>query len=111
MQLTEQDNGRTIEIKTGEQLIVVLKENPSTGFLWQVDAVDPAILRAGESGFTPKVTKIGSAGFRRFPFDAISPGAVAIRAKLWRSWEGDASTTERFEIAVTVADPLPSPPI
>ena len=102
MELTAQDNGRAIELKVGEQLTIALAENPSTGFLWQAETPVPAILRAGESTFTPKAAKIGSSGLRRFLFEGVAPGSATFRAKLWRSWEGDASVTERFEIAVTV---------
>ena len=102
MELTAQDNGRAIELKVGEQLTIALAENPSTGFLWQAESVDPAILRAGESTFTPKAAKIGSSGLRRFPFDGVAPGSATLRAKLWRSWEGEASVAERFEVAVSV---------
>src|SRR6266508_2690184 len=45
-QLTEADTGRSIELHIGDELEVTLPSNPTTGFQWEVSAVDTSILRS-----------------------------------------------------------------
>src|SRR5688572_4989878 len=38
--LTEQDNGRTVTVTEGQNVVVKLQSNPSTGYKWEVASTD-----------------------------------------------------------------------
>lgn len=100
MTLSEEENGRRIELKAGEVVTVRLKENATTGHRWAVesagglDLVDDHYERGG--GAT------GSAGVRVLLFRSSSAGAHDLRLKNRREWEGDSSIIERFKVTVVV---------
>jgi predicted secreted protein len=79
MSLSEQDNGRTIEIRHGDQLAIVLEGSPVGGYQWDWNQTaagdDPSLLLAGEPSF-----KIdwGGRGRTRFTFETQHPGRTTI---------------------------------
>lgn len=103
-QLTEADNGSTVDVGVGDQIIVTLPENPTTGYLWAVDQVDQAMLTLQASDYvssdSPGAT--GSGGQRTFTFVAEQAGATDLQLKNWRDWEGDSSIVERFSLTVRI---------
>ena len=101
--LTQQDNGRLVNVAKGSEILLSLPENPTTGFRWQLDDLAGHILESGESMFEPRSNAAGAAGVRLFHFKVIGEGETKVRAKHWRQWEGDSSVTERFEVTVKVA--------
>lgn len=103
VQVTMADNGSSVELSRDDTLAVSLKENPTTGFRWEIDIVDEAVLSLARSTFmTAQDAGIGGGGVRQFEFSAVSPGECQIGLKLWRSWTGDSSIRERFSLRVRV---------
>lgn len=103
--LTEDDQGKTITVHPGDQVVINLAENPTTGFQWAYDPVDNALLAldSSASGYTPSPGgAIGGGGKHVWTFDAKGPGTVHLQFKLWRSWEGDASIIKRFGVAIQI---------
>lgn len=99
--LTRADNGKTIQVHPGDEIIISLDENPSTGYKWAVDKTDNAILSLQNSGFTPTSGgAVGSGGTRVFTFVAKSAGSVQLQLKYWRSFEGDSSIVQRFSVTI-----------
>ena len=92
--LTEQDKGKTITVHQGDQVIISLKENPTTGYRWTIDKGDNALL-------TLNTTQTG-AGRHLLVFDAKEPGTVHLQLKLCRSWEGDSSIRDRFDVVIQI---------
>ena len=45
IQVAARDNGGRVELKPGQVLVVTLESNPSTGYQWEVVAVDTAVLQ------------------------------------------------------------------
>ena len=97
--LTQDDKNKTFELATGESVVLSLQENPTTGYVWAVTGYED-VLALQESDYAPASSAIGSHGTRRFSFVAKKPGAVMLRFKLWREWEGDASIIESFNINI-----------
>jgi predicted secreted protein len=100
--LTEADADAPRVIAVGETIELRLIENPSTGYTWSV-TLDPSTAAAvvadrwtpaGGSGAQPMP---GASGTRDLTIAIKRPGPLAIRAKNWRAWEGDASVTQRLE--------------
>ena len=103
MTLTRGDNGKTIEVQAGDNVVVRLEENPTTGFVWAIDQDNDDILPLQNSDYTMAPSAgIGGGGQRSLTFKAQKAGTVSLQLKLWREWEGDRSITERFFVTVQV---------
>ena len=104
LELTQADNGKSVEARPGDLIIIRLPENPTTGFRWTVDKVDPLYVEAQGSSFSAaRDAAVGGGGERTFSFKVKGEGGTGnIGLKLWREWEGDASVIERYRVAVKV---------
>ena len=49
--LTSADNGRTVDLRVGDQVTLRLPENPSTGYRWAVDAADASLVEIQEGEY------------------------------------------------------------
>jgi inhibitor of cysteine peptidase len=100
--LTQADNGKTIMAEPGSRVVVVLPENPTTGYSWTPEAVDPDLPLLSSEYSTAHGGGIGGGGTRTLEFQAKSPGDHRIRLKRWREWEGDKSVRERYQVGVRI---------
>lgn len=102
--LTEQDNGRDIDLNAGETLIVRLPSNPSTGYNWAV-AGEPAPLKLQKSTFHKKAgyaKAVGDAGTSVFQLTASSSGIANLTLVYRRSWEYNTPPLKTFSVRVNV---------
>ena len=101
--LTEADKGKTIDVPQGTEVLIRLKENPTTGYRWAIDQNDDTVLPLQSSNFssTPGAA-VGAGGTRIFTFTAKQPGTAHLQLKLWREWLGDSSITERYDVTIQV---------
>jgi predicted secreted protein len=109
--LTASVNGTTVEAAVRSEVVLELRENPSTGYLWDVETDDG--LQIVSSVFTQDPAPpdyIGVPGWHRFGLVAAAPGAFEVRGKLWQEFAGESSVTERcvFTIHATQAAPATS---
>ena len=101
--LTRADDGRTVDLSSGDALELRLKENPTTGYQWALEPDGGAVLALEASDYVaPTGPAVGGGGERVFTFKARQAGSATVRLKLWRAWEGEKSITERFAATVHV---------
>ena len=99
----ENDYSNEIILPMDATLRVALRENPSTGYRWQVEDISRNCLRMISKKFGANhAHAIGSAGIAVFYFKPIKPGRCTLYLKLWRSWEGDTSIVKRFQKTVSI---------
>ena len=96
-ELTEEDNGRTLELRVGDTVTVGLRSNPTTGYDWypRHGAGDVQIL--AEKGTLYQVDSApasagalpvaGQGGTHYFAFRVIGPGICGIALEYKRPWE------------------------
>jgi inhibitor of cysteine peptidase len=98
----ESDNGRTVDVRLGEEVRITLPENATTGYRWAIDRYDEEFIEAlaTEPHYTAKA--IGSGGEVTFIFKGKQAGTGEIVLKHWRHWEGESSITKRFSIRLNV---------
>ena len=102
--LTEADNGRAVHVRQGDVVVVRLRENPTTGYRWTVDEGESSLIKVHQPEYAgPGTSKAGGSGEVTWRIEATAPGTVEIRLKLSRSWKGDSSILQRFEVALTIA--------
>ena len=99
MILTESDNSCSVTISSGEIVTIRLKENPSTGFLWQIEE-DGGLVQTGD--FREAASAIGAEGVRILQFRTEKKGVFQLNLKKLRVWEGDKSIIDRFAIKIIV---------
>jgi inhibitor of cysteine peptidase len=101
--LSEKDDGRSVNLKIGDDLEVTLPENATTGYRWAVDHIDGSVVDLGSTQpHYPSGGAVGSGGRVTFVFRGDKPGTGAIALKQWRPWEGDSSVVGRFRVEVRV---------
>ncbi len=101
--LSEKDDGRSVDLKVGDDLEVTLPENATTGYRWAVDHIDgPVVNLVSTRPHDPSGGAVGSGGLVSFVFRGEKPATGAIALKQWRPWEGDSSVVGRFRAEVCV---------
>ena len=99
----EQDGGKTVELHAGDKLEVSLKGNPTTGYQWEMAAVDAAILKlVGEPEFNPNGNALGAGGKVTFRLKAVAAGQTTLQLVYHRSFEKSTPPTKTFKATVVV---------
>jgi inhibitor of cysteine peptidase len=97
----EGDDGRRLSARVGDTIEVRLRENPSTGYRWEVDRLDEKLLRLLEKTTSGPTTPMpGAGGGAIFRFAVVGTGSGALSLKLWRPWEGDPSIVQRLAVRI-----------
>jgi inhibitor of cysteine peptidase len=99
-------SNQTLSLSVGASKTIVLSENPSTGYAWQVDTAGSsnlAIVRVNDAGYQPGQNGlIGAAGSHRWQIEAQAPGTAKIVFAYARAWEHVApAKTHIVEVKVT----------
>lgn len=98
--LSNQDNGRTVEVKAQSIVTVRLKENPTTGYRWKVETAGG--LELLDDSFEKQGDAIGAAGIRTFKFRTPETGVHKLSIRNWRDWKGESSIIDRFYAVIEV---------
>jgi predicted secreted protein len=78
--ITEQDNGKTIEVTTGDAVDIVVESSPSTGYLWQyTNANLEVIMQIRDPEFKADSSLLGAEGRVTFHFKAARDGQKVVR--------------------------------
>jgi inhibitor of cysteine peptidase len=100
--ITEQDDGKDVDLPSGDTLVVRLKSNPSTGYSWAIKG-DPSPLRLVKSstkktGQTSHVA--GAPATQEFRLTALSSGMASLTLEYRRPWEYTAGPARTFRVRV-----------
>jgi predicted secreted protein len=80
-----------VSLRSGVSTTIALRENPSTGFRWQLDvtrSTDLSIIRVIDRGYRAGQTGlIGAPGARRWEIKARAPGTASVAFTYARPWE------------------------
>lgn len=103
LSLNENGNGKRVQLHPGQKMDVVLFENGTTGYQWQIVPVDRNVLKeAAKPDFKPASGLIGAGGERTFHFKAASPGKTVLRLAYRRPWEANVPPIKTFTVRITV---------
>jgi inhibitor of cysteine peptidase len=104
--VTENDSGKTISLKNGENFTLNLKENPTTGYSWQLNLSKGLNILSDE--YTQdkfpgeKEVPPGRGGTHSWQIQATAPGSQQVNGIYKRSWENTTGTEENFTLNVEV---------
>jgi inhibitor of cysteine peptidase len=101
--VTGNDSEKTINLKKGENFTLNLKENPTTGYTWELNLSkglsilnDKYIQDPTSEGYT------GVGGNHSWVIQATIPGSQQVNGIYKRSWENLTDTEEKFTLNVEV---------
>jgi len=103
LSLTEAHDGDLVDLKVGDEVIVRLTGNPTTGYAWLVaDSLKETVLESlGDGVFVPGTdAPAGGGGHFEFRFRAVAIGTTPLELSYRRTWEDEA--LETFAVAVIV---------
>ena len=105
--LTEADNGKNIEVHTGDIIRITLESNITTGYRWEnADKVDKDILALDANGYVsdPNPEELdGVGGNTVIVYRALKPGKAKIDLVYLQSREASEFDT-KFSVTVEVSD-------
>ena len=96
--------GETVRVQPGDEVVVRLAENPTTGYRWEIDAPRGGVEVADDSYDRPRDEGVGAGGMRTFTLRAGDPGEAEVRLRLARSWENEAVEQGSLAIVVEPSD-------
>lgn len=104
--ITEANNSTTISLKKGETFYLRLKENPTTGYSWQLNLNQKLIL-VSDKYYPPESKEgekpiVGAGGVHLWEIKADSKGNQQVTAIYKRSWENETGTEDKFVLNVEV---------
>lgn len=119
LQLTDADDGRTVTVTKGQNILVKLSANPSTGYQWVVAATNrtfgyPASDRFVASAAAAPAGAVGSGGVQRLVWKTSSVldmvGTHSVRLEYKRPWENNVAPAKTFSFTVNIVEPAAPTP-
>jgi inhibitor of cysteine peptidase len=100
--LTPADDGKTIEVPVGAEVVIRLPDNPSTGYRWEIDT-DKACVSVARQHFEQQSDLVGGGGESSWVLRAIAPGVSPVKLMLRRPWEDERAAIQRFAVTLRIA--------
>ena len=96
------DNGDTVFVKVGNQFVVALDGNPSTGYTWEVEDLDTNIIQqVGKTSFKSNNTGlVGAGGTLTLTFRVLKAGTTNLVLVYHRPWETNVQPASTFRITL-----------
>lgn len=103
--IRQADARKTITASVGDTIEILLDENPSTGYRWQVSELNSDVLALSGSLFLHSGEAVaGNGGLRQLQFDAQSAGETVLLLKLRRPWERETDAIAQFQVTIQVRE-------
>lgn len=104
--VTEKDNGATLEVSVGDELLVVLDSNATTGYHWHLaELSDPTVLEETGSDYHPDPNPgrvPGRGGREEWRFAARQRGTAQLRLEYIPPAMSDSAPGQTFRVSVVV---------
>jgi inhibitor of cysteine peptidase len=102
LQFDERSNGNTIELHVGDDFMLNLRENPTTGFRWNAFSSGDPVCTLLDQNFAPLISSPGNGGSHSWHFQAVKEGSAEIEFVYRRSWEQSAQPVQSFTLNIYV---------
>jgi inhibitor of cysteine peptidase len=98
--LTDANNGQTVEMRTGQVLVIRLKGNLTTGYRWGVTDALPFLEAQGDLEYNPDSNLIGAPGTFILRFDVTGSGNGTLSLAYRRPFETDVAPIQTYSVQV-----------
>jgi inhibitor of cysteine peptidase len=99
----QQDNGRVIDARVNDLVIISLAENPTTGFMWDVQTTDGLTLKSNEFkrpfSYPPKM---GAGGVRTWNYVITGAGTQEFSATYHPAWMPAEEDDQHYDLIFDV---------
>ena len=95
-------NGKKVSLHVGDQLVVSLKANATTGYAWKIRSVKKKVLKPRSVAYVPGPNPkhlVGAGGVYKLRLKALAKGATTLRLKYMRGGEFGGSYTLRIVVS------------
>jgi inhibitor of cysteine peptidase len=93
------DPTQITRVRVGDEFVIALAANPTTGYTWQVDA-DPDYLELLGQEFERGGQGIGAGGQEVFTFRAVGKSETELVCTYRRPWDKATHDTKRFRVVI-----------
>lgn len=98
---TEDNNGSSVELATGDTFRIKLNENPTTGYQWTLETTRG--LEIMSDNYLPPTSRlIGAGGIHEWDIKATASGTQQVTGVYSRSFENLTGSEQRFVLTVEV---------
>jgi len=102
--IIKDSDGESVDLKIGQDLVIILKSNPTTGYVWQVD-YDFAFIKQGNHDYSSDAEEgvVGAGGYETFNFSGLQAGKTNLIFSYLRPWEEGVEPIEKqiYEINIS----------
>ncbi len=106
IQITSADNGKTFDIGVGQQAVVALAGNATTGYAWEAAPPSSAsVTPVGERQYQEDAHpagQVGVGGTYTFTYQGASAGGAKLSFVYRRPWEKDTPPAQTFDVTLNV---------
>lgn len=102
MKLTENDAGKTVELRVGDELEILLPGNPATGYAWEVSSLDSSVLKPDKSEYLHGNQAIGSGGMEVIRLHAICEGSGELKLIYHRPFERNKPPLKTLAVNILI---------
>ncbi len=106
--LGDKDSGKSLELRVGDTVKLVLDANPTTGFSWsKMDKVDQSILKLEKNDYQQNANPgrmVGVGGRTTIVYRAMKPGSAKIDLTYMQPWEPDSKFNTDYTVTVKVVE-------
>ncbi len=90
-----------IEAKVGQDFVITLGSNPTTGYSWQLAEPLPRMLKLQSKRYIPDIPqKIGGGGTEKWTFKPVRSGEVIIIFEYVRPWQKETPPVRRRSFSI-----------
>ncbi len=102
------DPGTVFEVDPGDEFVIILESNPTTGFSWALEVEPPSyVVRFIRSAYIePDTDLVGAPGRQEIAFEAVGEGTAVIQLWYVRSFDDPPEPADRAEFEVRVGDAI-----
>jgi inhibitor of cysteine peptidase len=94
------DTGEVIQVKSGEEFIISLPANPTTGYTWEAVLTASWLQQVDKTYIPDEPVLTGSGGVEEFRFKTLDKGSTTITLNYARPWESTAIEQKTFTVEV-----------
>jgi inhibitor of cysteine peptidase len=98
--------GGQVSTHPGDTLELTLEANPSTGYIWEVRPLDPALLKLAGEPETKSGSgqPVGAPVTQTFRFQVLAAGQADLTLVYHRPWEKGVAPEKTFSARVTITE-------
>lgn len=94
--------GETVSVKRGQEFVIALTANPSTGYSWQADK-NPKVKYLDSTQVNGSTQAIGAPGAQQLKFKAVESGKTTLELVYYRPFEGGIPPAETTSFDVVIS--------